>query len=43
MRIVVSDQLVLPKGGGATGDAMKCPVYVFAPVLLVEGVHSSPD
>ena len=40
MRIVVSDQLVLPKGGAATGDAMKYPVYVFAPGAVEEGVQS---
>ena len=40
MRIVVSDQLVLAKGGAATGDAMKYPVYVFAPGAVEEGVQS---
>ena len=40
MRIVVSDQLVLPKGGAATGDAMKYPVYVFQPGAVQEGVQS---
>ena len=42
MRIVVSDELVLNKteAGGATGDAMKYPVYVFAPGSVQEGVQS---
>lgn len=40
MRIVVSDELVLAKGGAAGGDAMKYPVYVFAPGSVQEGVQS---
>ena len=40
MRVVVSDQLVLPKGDADTGDAMKYPVYIFAPGSVEEGVQS---
>ena len=40
MRVVVSDQLVLPKGGADTGDAMKYCVYIFAPGSVEEGVQS---
>ena len=40
MRLVTSDQLVLPKGGAATGDAMKYPVYIFGEGSVQEGVQS---
>ena len=40
MRVVVSDQLVLPKGGADAGDAVKYPVYIFAPGSVEEGVQS---
>ena len=40
MRIVVSDQLVLPKGSADAGDAMKYPVYIFQPGSVEEGVQS---
>ena len=41
MRVVVSDQLKLDKPtGGATGDAVKYPVYIFAPGVVEEGIQS---
>ena len=42
-RIVVSDQLVTPKGdaiAGATGDAIEYPIYFFGQGAVQEGVQS---